>query len=91
MVVVDKSVQTINDQPNDGEAIYRALVALGNMLYAAKRFNTSLPPEEVAQARSTLEGAENIPFTPKAGQSAADSAAQKRKVIALAKEILTTV
>ena len=61
------------------------------MLYAAKQFNTPLSAEEVALARSTLEGAEKIPFAPKPGQSAVDLAAEKRKIVNVAKEILTTL
>ena len=77
----------ITNQPNDAEAVYRTLVALGNLLYAAKQFNTLLSTEEIAQARSALEGVEKMPFTPKAGQSATDQAAEKRKILNLAKEI----
>ena len=58
------------------------------MLYAAKKFNTPLPVEEATQARSALEGAEKLSFSPRPGQSAADLAAEKRKIANVAKEIL---
>lgn len=78
-------------QPNDAEAVYRALVALGNMLYAAKQFGTILPAGEIARTRSILEDVGNISFSPKPGQSAMDLAAEKRKILNVAKEILTTL
>ena len=61
------------------------------MLYAAKQFNNPLPAEEVAQARSTLEGVEKMPLSPKAGQSALDWAAEKRKIVNVAEEISSTL
>jgi len=61
------------------------------MLYAAKQFNTPLPVEETAQARSALEGVEKLSFAPKPGQSAADLTTEKRKVSNVAKEILATL
>jgi hypothetical protein len=67
------------------------LVALGNILYAAKQFDTPLPAEEAAQARSALEDVESIPFAPRPGQSAADLAAEKRKILNVTKEILSAL
>jgi len=61
------------------------------MLYAAKQFNTPLPAEETAQARSALEGVEKLTFVPRSGQSATDSATEKRKVLNVAKEVLVTL
>jgi len=68
--------------------MYRALVALGNILYAARQFNTPLPAEDVARARSTLEGIEKLSLPPRSGQSAVDLAAEQRKIANVAKEIL---
>lgn len=90
IIVTHKIKQAITNQPNDTEAVYRALVALGNMIYAARQFNNLLPAEE-AQARSTLEGVENMSFTPKVGQSASELATDKRKIASLVKEILNTL
>lgn len=61
------------------------------MLYAAKKFNAPLPAEETVRARSALEGVEKLSFPPKSGQSAADLAAEKRKISNIAKEILATL
>jgi len=61
------------------------------MFYAAKQFNVPLPVEEAAQARSVLEGIGGVSFAPKPGQSAADLAAEKRKIANVAKEILTAL
>lgn len=67
------------------------MVALGNTLYAAKESNTPLSAEELTQAKSTLEGVEKTSFTPKSGQSATDLAAEKQKIVNLAKEILAAL
>jgi phospholipase A-2-activating protein len=85
------TLQAITNQPNDAEAVYRSLVALGNTLYAAKEYKTPLSAEELTQAKSTLEGVEKTTFTPKSGQSAADLAAEKRKIVSLANEILAAL
>jgi len=61
------------------------------MFYAAKQFNAPLPVEEAARARSVLEGIGEVSFAPKPGQSAADLAAEKRKIANVAKEILTAL
>jgi hypothetical protein len=61
------------------------------MLYAAKQFNTPLPVETIVQAKSALEGVEKLSFAPKSGQSAADLATEKRKILNVAKEILATL
>jgi len=74
-------------QPSDAEAVFRALVALGNMVYATKQFNTPLLAEEVAQTKLTLEGVGKMSFAPKPGQSAADLVAEKRKIVNVTKEI----
>jgi len=58
------------------------------MFYAAKQFNTPLPVEEAAQAKAALESVEKLSFPPKYGQSSADTAAEKRKITNVAKEIL---
>lgn len=63
------------------------MVALGNMIYATKQFNTPLLAEEVAQTKLTLEGVGKMSFAPKPGQSATDLAAEKRKVVNVTKEI----
>jgi len=87
-IVADLVAQVIKTaQPSDSEAVYRALVALGNMVYATKQFNTPLLAEEVAQTKLTLEGVGKMSFTPRPGQSAADLAAEKRKVVNVTKEI----
>jgi len=57
------------------------------MVYASKQFNTPLSAEEVAQTKSTLEGAGKMTFAPRPGQSAVELAAEKRKVVNLTKEI----
>lgn len=67
--------------------MYRALVALGNMLYAAKQFNTPLSAEEAARAKSALENVGKISFIPKPGQSAAGLGAEERKVVDVVKEV----
>ena len=59
------------------------------MIYAIKKFGAKLSAEEVRQVKSTLGGIEKIPFTPKPGQSAADLAAEKRKIVNVIKEIST--
>jgi len=90
-LVFGLTLKAVTNQPNDAEAVYRALVALGNILYAAKQFNNPLPAEEVVQVKSTLEGVEKMAFAPKAGQSAPDQATEKRKILNVAKEILNTL
>ena len=67
------------------------MVALGNTVYAAKESKTPLSADELTQAKSTLEGVEKTSFTPKSGQSAADQAAEKRKIVSLANEILAAL
>ena len=57
------------------------------MVYATKQFNTPLQAEEVVQTKLTLEGVAKMSFAPKHGQSAADLAAEKRKVVSVAGEI----
>jgi len=74
-------------QPSDAEAVYRALIALGNMIYATKQFNTPFQTDELAQAKLTLEIVRRMPFAQKPGQSAAESAAEKKKVAVVTKEI----
>lgn len=61
------------------------------MLYASKQFDTPFQAEEVVQVRSALEGAEKLSFTPKPGQSAADTAAEKRKIANVTREILAVL
>lgn len=61
------------------------------MFYAAKQFNNPLPVEEIARARSALEGVEKLSFVPRSGQSTTDSVAEKQKVLNVAKEILATL
>lgn len=91
MVVTRTVKQAISNQPNDAEAVYRALIALGNMLYAAKQFDNPLTAEEVVKLRSTVEGVEKISFAPKAGQPGPDPATEKQKILNVAKEILSTL
>jgi len=57
------------------------------MVYATKQFNTPLTMEEVTQAKWTLEFAGRMPFSAKPGQSAAESAAEKKKVALVTAEI----
>lgn len=57
------------------------------MVYATKQFNTPLQKDEVVQAKLTLENVRRMSFAQKAGQSAADSAAEKRKVAIVTEEI----
>ena len=81
----------MNYQPNDAEAVYRALVALGNILYAAKKFNDPLSAEEAARVGPTIENVEKLTFASKSGQAAVDLAAEKRRIGNVAREILTAM
>jgi len=87
-LVFGLTLGAITNQPNDTEAVYRALVAVGNILYSAKKFNSPLLAEEVSRAKSTLAGVEKLSFTPKPGQPALDLAAEKRKIANVVKEVL---
>ena len=81
-------LQSILLQPNDNETTYRATIALGNVAYAARKFNRPLSTEEMAKVRATVEFVQKSSYT-KAGQSATDAAVDKARSTSVGKEILS--
>jgi hypothetical protein len=82
------SCQLINVQPNDNESIYRAMIALGNVICAARQSSRPLSEEEIVKVRATVESVEKSSYA-KQGQSAADAAVDKARTTSVGKEILS--
>ncbi|CAL1705580.1 unnamed protein product [Somion occarium] len=47
-------LSVLQNETEDAETAYRALVALGNIVYAAKQFNSPLQPTQESSARAVL-------------------------------------
>lgn len=80
-------MQAINFQPNDNETTYRGMIALGNVLYAAKKWNQPLNADDVAKVRATVAFVETTSYI-KPGQSQSDAAVEKARATSVGREIL---
>jgi hypothetical protein len=78
--------QAIRLQPNDNETTYRAMIALGNIMYLARQKN-AITPEDEKNVRDVVKFVENSTYM-KAGQTAAEAAADKARAVSVGREIL---